>query len=340
MRIGCGALLVVMSSVAAIHGQGTVAPSALAAATPDSWPMHNGDYSGRRFSELTTIDSRNVASLSLGWAHRIAAAGPAGGGGTRPPSSRARPSSPTACSTSRFPITSGRSTRERAGVLARQLALEGRLAHRQPRRRGARHQRLCLDAGLPSAGARQPHRQGEVGAPRSAISISSTTPRPRHSSSGITSSSASAATTSTFPATSSRATPRPARGSGAGTRSEPGTPEAKTWPSVEAMLHGGGMTWGSTTYDPELNLIYFGTGNPQPVINGRKRQGDNLYTESIVALNPDTGTARLVFPGVAARHARLGRDADACSLRRHDRWPAAEAPGAGRAQRLVLRPRS
>src|SRR4029450_11186834 len=70
---------------------------------------------------------------------------------------------------------------------------------------------------------------------------------------------------------------------------EPGTPEAKTWPSIEAMLHGGGMTWGATTYDPQLNLIYFGTGNPQPVINGRKRQGDNLYTESIVALTPDNG---------------------------------------------------
>ena len=79
------------------------------------------------------------------------------------------------------------------------------------------------------------------------------------------------------------------------THPEPGTPEAKTWPSVEAMLHGGGMTWGSTTYDPELNLIYFGTGNPQPVINGRKRQGDNLYTESIVALNPDTGRLAWYF---------------------------------------------
>ena len=69
------ALLVVVSCVAVVHGQGTVAPSALTAPTPDSWPMHNGDYSGRRFSELTTIDSRNVASLSLGWTRRIAPAG-------------------------------------------------------------------------------------------------------------------------------------------------------------------------------------------------------------------------------------------------------------------------
>ena len=53
------------------------------------------------------------------------------------------------------------------------------------------------------------------------------------------------------------------------THPHPGEPEAKTWPTVEAMMHGGGMTWGSTTYDPELNLIYFGTGNPQPVIAQR-----------------------------------------------------------------------
>jgi alcohol dehydrogenase (cytochrome c) len=55
------------------------------------------------------------------------------------------------------------------------------------------------------------------------------------------------------------------------------------------MAHGGGMTWVPSTYDPELNLLYLGTGNPQPVIAGKGRKGDNLYTESIVALNPDTG---------------------------------------------------
>ena len=99
---------------------------------------------------------------------------------------------------------------------------------------------------------------------------------------------------------------------------EPGSPEAKTWPSVEAMMHGGGMTWGSTTYDPELNLIYFGTGNPQPVINGRKRQGDNLYHRVDRRAESRHRQAGLVFPVVAARHARLGRDADAGALRRQD----------------------
>jgi alcohol dehydrogenase (cytochrome c) len=51
----------------------------------------------------------------------------------------------------------------------------------------------------------------------------------------------------------------------------------------------GGMTWMTGTYDPVLNLIYWGTGNPTPVLNGKSRPGDDLYTCSIVALNPETG---------------------------------------------------
>ena len=59
----------------------------------------------------------------------------------------------------------------------------------------------------------------------------------------------------------------------------PGTPNTAT----------GGMTWMTGTYDPGLNLIYWGTGNPTPVLNGTTRPGDNLYTCTIVALHPDTG---------------------------------------------------
>ena len=49
------------------------------------------------------------------------------------------------------------------------------------------------------------------------------------------------------------------------------------------------------TYDPDLNLLYWGTGNPTPVLNGKPRPGDNLYTCSIVALNPDTGKLAWAF---------------------------------------------
>jgi alcohol dehydrogenase (cytochrome c) len=68
-----------------------------------------------------------------------------------------------------------------------------------------------------------------------------------------------------------------------------GEPGIETWPSDQAAVHGTGQTWIPGTYDPELNLYYIGTGNPNPVLAGQGRKGDNLYTCSIVALNPDTG---------------------------------------------------
>lgn len=64
-----------------------------------------------------------------------------------------------------------------------------------------------------------------------------------------------------------------------------GTPNATT----------GGMTWMTGTYDPELNLVYWGTGNPTPVLNGATRPGVDLYTCSIVAIDPDDGKLKWAF---------------------------------------------
>ena len=64
---------------------------------------------------------------------------------------------------------------------------------------------------------------------------------------------------------------------------------SESWPNSAVARNGGGMTWQAITYDPELNLIYVGTGNPQPVIAHKNRDGDNLFTGSIVAVNADTG---------------------------------------------------
>jgi acido-empty-quinoprotein group A len=79
--------------------------------------------------------------------------------------------------------------------------------------------------------------------------------------------------------------------------SEPksGEPGSETWPNAESMAHGGGMTWLPGTYDPELNLIYWGTGNPNPVHAGKGRAGNNLWTCSIVALDVDSGRMRWWF---------------------------------------------
>jgi len=73
------------------------------------------------------------------------------------------------------------------------------------------------------------------------------------------------------------------------TEPNPGEPGSESWPDAEARSHGGGMTWMTGTYDPDLRLIYWGIGNPNPVHAGAGRKGDNLWTCSIVALNVDTG---------------------------------------------------
>jgi alcohol dehydrogenase (cytochrome c) len=87
------------------------------------------------------------------------------------------------------------------------------------------------------------------------------------------------------------------------TTGEPG----KTKPG-DAM---GGQMWMTGTYDPDLNLVYVGTGNPTPVLNGGARPGNNPWTVSIVAVNPDTG--RLAWGFQATPHDT------------HD-WDAAEVP--------------
>ena len=84
------------------------------------------------------------------------------------------------------------------------------------------------------------------------------------------------------------------------TEPKPGEPGSETWPNAQAMEHGGGMTWLTGTYDPELNLLFWGTGNPNPVHAPQSRKGDNLFTCSIVALNPDTG--KLVWYFQASPH--------------------------------------
>jgi alcohol dehydrogenase (cytochrome c) len=71
----------------------------------------------------------------------------------------------------------------------------------------------------------------------------------------------------------------------------PGEPGHETWEN-DAWKTGGGSTWVTGSYDPELNLLYWGIGNPAPAFNGEYRPGDNLYTNSVVALDPDTGRLR------------------------------------------------
>jgi alcohol dehydrogenase (cytochrome c) len=68
----------------------------------------------------------------------------------------------------------------------------------------------------------------------------------------------------------------------------------ETW-TGDSWMHGGGSTWITGSFDPDLNLIYWGTGNPGPDMNGDVRPGDNLYTCSMVALDVDSGKLKWHF---------------------------------------------
>ena len=74
---------------------------------------------------------------------------------------------------------------------------------------------------------------------------------------------------------------------------KPGEPGSETWPADgEAWARGGANCWLTGTFDPETNLLYVGTGNPAPDFDGEVREGDNLYTDSIVAVDVDSGQIR------------------------------------------------
>jgi len=74
----------------------------------------------------------------------------------------------------------------------------------------------------------------------------------------------------------------------------PGEFGSESWPG-KLYLHGGGTTWMPGTYDPKLDTIYWGTSNPAPDFEGGVRPGDDLYTDCVLALDPDTGKLKWYF---------------------------------------------
>jgi len=73
-----------------------------------------------------------------------------------------------------------------------------------------------------------------------------------------------------------------------------GEPGNDTWEG-DSWKTGGAATWVTGSFDPELNLVYWGTGNPGPDFNGEDREGDNLYSNCVLALDADTGELKWYF---------------------------------------------
>ena len=74
----------------------------------------------------------------------------------------------------------------------------------------------------------------------------------------------------------------------------PGEFGSTSWPG-DSYLHGGGTTWMPGTYDPQLSTLYWTTSNPAPDFTGETRPGDDLYTDCLLALDPDTGALKWYF---------------------------------------------
>jgi alcohol dehydrogenase (cytochrome c) len=281
-------------------------PALLKQPPTESWPTYHGDYSGRRYSTLKQITASNVRGLTLAWVYRLnASQGGAIVGGEGPDT---RPPGATAPAIKSTPLLVN-------GVLYLSApdhvwAVDARTGreiwHYFWKTRGGDHignrgvgmygnwlyfltpdnYFVSLDA---ATGKERWHKEiasmkREYFATNAPIVIG------RHVIIGVSGDALD------VPGYLESRDPE----SGEvvwrwNTTPRQGESGADTWPDEYAMSHGGGMPWLPGTYDPDLNLYYLGTGNPQPVLTGQSRAGDNLYTCSIVALNPDTGKMAWYF---------------------------------------------
>ena len=138
-------------------------------------------------------------------------------------------------------------------------------------------------------------------------------------------------------ATSPRSTRRPARKLWRFyTIPGPGEKGNDTW-SGDSWKTGGAGVWNSGAYDADANLVYFGTGNPAPDWDGRSRLGDNLYSDSVVALDADTG--KLKWHYQFTPHDEVDYDSTQVpDPRRHGvAGPSAQGDVVGQSQRPRLR---
>ncbi len=289
-----------------------VAPSLLLQPTPDSWPTYHGDYSGRHHSALKQITPDNVRQMTLAWAFNTNL-------------TQALKSTPVVANGILF-LTAPDNLWAIDARTGRQLwrytyptNTGFHIGHRGAAVRGDLVYLTTPDAHLVALDVR-------TGKPRWTVPIADakrgywSTNAPlvirNHLLVGVS------GDFDNVPGVLKSFDPE----TGQPQWTFYSTPPVGTPDSISGGATGGQM-WMTGTYDPELNLVYVGTGNPTPVLNGPVRPGDNKWTGSIVALNPDTGELRWGFQ--ATPHDT------------HD-WDAAEVPVlvdavfGGRPRKLLL----
>jgi alcohol dehydrogenase (cytochrome c) len=111
----------------------------------------------------------------------------------------------------------------------------------------------------------------------------------------------------------------------------PGEPGHETW-GGDSWETGGASVWVTGSYDPELNLTYWGTGNPGPDWNGDPRPGDNLYSDSVVA--PDADTGKLKWYYQFSPHDEFDHDSVQVPVLADAEWP--DGTGQKKVRKLML----
>jgi alcohol dehydrogenase (cytochrome c) len=289
-----------------VAAQGPLDPASLLKPPTDAWATYHGDYTGRHYSPLKQVDVTNVKNLSLAWFYRTPATtnGAIMGG---PPDDA--------------PAARGGNTPSQAGpiIKAMPLMVKGILYLSTPNRVYAVDARTGTQLwqyawrGRGAIGNRGVGMSGDwlyvVTPDNYVVSLEAATGKERWAKKltpeGVSNWSTSApvivrnhvlvgiggdspvGTTRGFIEALDTET-------GASqwkwyTTPDQGEPGIETWPSAAASLKSSGAPWQPPTYDPELNLLYVPTGQATPTYNGKGREGANLYTCSIVALDVDTG---------------------------------------------------
>ena len=281
-RVLAAAGMLALPAIASAQG---LDPAALVKAPVNSWPTYNGDYSGRRFSELKQIDLGNVENLALAWAARFTSSGA---------------SVPIQIKSTPLLVNGVLYFTAPNNVWAADVRTGRELWHYQyPANTGSTIGNRGLgmyenwlffetpDSHLVSLEAATGKERWKVEIADPKLDYTSTVAPivvGNHVLVGIGGDHLDnpGYLQSRDPETGALqwkwfTTPRN------------GDPAMATWPDQYAAEHGTGQPWLPGTYDPELNLYYVGIGNPNPVMADKSRKGDDLYTCSIVALHPDTG---------------------------------------------------
>ena len=253
-------------------------PEALLHPAPGSWPTYNGDYTGRRYSPLARINQGNVGSLTLAWAFQ-----------THAPTLKATPIEVNGVLYFSVPdhvwAVDARTGRQIWHFT--RPSLGDHVGHRGVSMYGNRLYFGTPDAHMISLDARNGEKLWDVEVGDWKFGYYISVPPLVLKDKLIVDISEDQTDAEGF---------LEARDLNTGkllwhwtALPKPGEPGSETWPNAEAMAHGGGTTWVQGSYDPELNLLYWGTGNPHPVQAGTMRRGANLYTCTLVALDADTG---------------------------------------------------